>query len=219
MRVEDLDAVFFDFDGVILESVNVKTRAFRQIYEERAPEIADEVERFHLANGGMSRFDKFRHWEEELLGRPLSRADMDSLCDWFSALVFDGVCRSRYVKGAEQLIRRLSDRVPLHIVSATPHEEIGRIVDQIQLSARFRSVNGSPTPKVDWLRTLLDRGELEPASTLMIGDAVTDQEAATMAGVPFIGRCGELPGHPFDESKCLAIVGDLEELDALLSDA
>lgn len=218
MRVGDLDAVFFDFDGVILESVDVKTRAFRQIYEQRAPHIADEVERFHLENGGMSRFDKFRHWEEQLLARPLTAEGLEALCEQFSALVFEGVCSSPFVQGADGLLERLRGRVPLHVVSATPHDEIGRIVDQIGLSETFESVNGSPTTKTEWLRTLLERGALDPERTLMVGDASADHSAAVENDVPFVGRCHRGEPAPFSPDECVAVVDDLDTLSLLISD-
>ena len=55
-----INSIIFDFDGVILESVSVKTAAFRQLFS-FAPEHVDEIVQYHLDNGGMSRFDKFRY--------------------------------------------------------------------------------------------------------------------------------------------------------------
>ena len=43
-------AVFFDFDGVILDSVNVKTHAFSQMFRKYGPEIEESVVRYHLEN-------------------------------------------------------------------------------------------------------------------------------------------------------------------------
>ncbi len=212
MNATDLAAVFFDFDGVILESVDVKTRAFRQLYEQRAPHIADEVEAFHLANGGMSRFDKFRHWEEDLLGEPLTDAGMDRLCAQFSALVFDGVCASPFVDGARELLADLSTRIPLFIVSATPHDEIRRIVDVVGVAPFVRSSHGSPTTKSDWLARLLAEHRLDAASCLMVGDAHADQVAAAANDVPFVGRHRDGDDAAFDAHDCVDVVVDLVAL-------
>ena len=137
MRVGDLDAVFFDFDGVILESVDVKTRAFRQIYEQRAPHIADEVERFHLENGGMSRFDKFRHWEEQLLARPLTAEGLEALCEQFSALVFEGVCSSPFVQGADGLLGKPLVVRSIGLRNPAIRDRICRVLLQIIASAAW----------------------------------------------------------------------------------
>jgi beta-phosphoglucomutase-like phosphatase (HAD superfamily) len=55
-----IETIIFDFDGVILESVTVKTEAFRELFSSE-PDCPDEIVEFHKRNGGMSRYDKFRH--------------------------------------------------------------------------------------------------------------------------------------------------------------
>ena len=47
-----VQAVFFDFDGVLADSVEVKTRAFYRLYEGHGPEVAAQVAAHHRANGG-----------------------------------------------------------------------------------------------------------------------------------------------------------------------
>lgn len=77
-------AIVFDFDGVILESMDVKTRAFRDLFEDY-PEHNDEIVRFHLDNGGMSRFEKFRIIYRDILSLPLSESEFERLSTKFSA--------------------------------------------------------------------------------------------------------------------------------------
>ena len=56
MRGSDLDALIFDFDGVLADSVEVKTRAFAKLFQSYGPEIEDRVVKYHRNNGGMSRY-------------------------------------------------------------------------------------------------------------------------------------------------------------------
>ncbi|MEE9509964.1 MAG: HAD hydrolase-like protein [Candidatus Bathyarchaeia archaeon] len=51
-------AFFFDFDGVLADSVEVKTRAFAKLFESYGPEIQARVVEHHRKNGGMTRKDK-----------------------------------------------------------------------------------------------------------------------------------------------------------------
>ena len=67
-----LAAVVFDFDGVILESADVKTRAFVELYAAHGAEVVDRVREHHLANLGISRFKKFAWIAEHVLGLPRS---------------------------------------------------------------------------------------------------------------------------------------------------
>ncbi len=89
-------AFFFDFDGVITDSVEVKTRAFAQLFKAFGPEIQEKVVAHHRANGGMTRKDKFIHYHKEYLNEPLDTGGLDSLCRRFSFLVVDEVVASDY---------------------------------------------------------------------------------------------------------------------------
>ena len=49
----------FDFDGVLADSVDIKADAFAELYSPYGSEIVEQVVAHQLANGGMSRFEKF----------------------------------------------------------------------------------------------------------------------------------------------------------------
>ena len=57
--------MFFDFDGVVLESGNIKTDAFIELFAGLG--IDEEVKQHHLENQGVSRYEKFRWITENLL--------------------------------------------------------------------------------------------------------------------------------------------------------
>ena len=42
--------IFFDFDGVIAESVDIKTQAFHQMYKIYGEDIAQKVAHHHIQN-------------------------------------------------------------------------------------------------------------------------------------------------------------------------
>ena len=73
-------AIIFDFDGVILDSVDVKTRAFESIYLPYGQEIAAEVVAHHEAHGGVSRYQKFRLYHQKYLGLDINDEQLDDLC-------------------------------------------------------------------------------------------------------------------------------------------
>jgi beta-phosphoglucomutase-like phosphatase (HAD superfamily) len=52
--------LILDFDGVIVESIPLKTVAFQKIFSFAPPEHLDEIIAFHLENGGMSRYPIIR---------------------------------------------------------------------------------------------------------------------------------------------------------------
>lgn len=182
-----LSAIILDFDGVILESVAVKTEAFRKLFS-FDPNHVDEIVQFHIDNGGMSRFDKFRYIYEKILQEPLTQLKFDELSDRFALIVFEAVLITPFVPGAEEFLKKYHKKVPLYIVSATPENELNEIVKKRGLLPYFQNVFGAPRKKSDCIREILESTGASPASVLFIGDARNDLEAAKVSGVRFVGR-------------------------------
>jgi HAD superfamily hydrolase (TIGR01549 family) len=188
-----ISAIIFDFDGVLLESVDVKTEAFRQLFA-FSPDHVNEIIRFHLENGGMSRFDKFRHIYQNILHEPLSDEQFNILSHRFSLLVEQGIIDAPFVDGALELLQTISKKCPLFIVSATPQDELIRIVRARRIPGFFKGIFGSPLKKHDHILRIIQENKFDPARVVFVGDAVNDWEAATACGVKFIARVK--PGDP-----------------------
>ncbi len=187
LDIDNFQAFFFDFDGVLADSVEVKTRAFARLFESYGREIVDRVTRHHRQHGGMTRVDKFRHYYKEFLGRPLNDMELKRLCDAFSQFSVDEVIASEEVAGAENFLKKWSKMLPCFIVSATPDKEIRLIVEKRGLKEYFYEVLGSSKSKQDNIEYLLKKYALTPAKCIMFGDAESDFKAATACGVNFIG--------------------------------
>lgn len=199
-----IKVLILDFDGVVLESVEVKTEAFRQLFS--FSEHVDEIVSFHIRNGGISRFDKFRHIYANILKKPLSEDEFERLASDFSGLVKQGVIESRFVDGAGELLNAIHGRIPVYIVSATPEDEINDIVRTMGLGIYFKGVYGSPAKKTDLIRKVIKMEEAAPEEILFVGDAINDMNAAADAGVRFVGRRSESLPDPFSGSKGVDMV-------------
>lgn len=183
-----LQAVFWDFDGVILDSVHVKTKAFVRMFSKYGPKVEQAVLEYHLANGGISRFEKFRHYYNNLLNRPISDAELKLLGDEFSSLVMEEVLNAPFIPGVLTTLDDLWARgIPSFVVSGTPEEEVRHIVKERQLSRYFFEVCGSPRKKVEIITDILVRKGYDASKCVFLGDALTDYEAARESGVYFIG--------------------------------
>jgi len=183
-----LAAVVFDFDGVIVESADVKTDAFVELFSEHGPDVAAAVKAHHLANMGISRFVKFAWIYANLLKRPLSEADSAALGEKFSALALDKVLAAPFVPGAEAALAALAPRLPLFVASGTPQGELDMIVDRRGLRGAFREVHGTPREKPVILADVMARHGLDASQVLFVGDGLSDYKAATATGVEFLAR-------------------------------
>jgi len=189
-----LTTLILDFDGVIVESIPMKTAAFRKVFSFASPKQLDEIIAFHLDNGGMSRYDKFRYIYANILHEELTPEQEERLAAEYSGLTFDAMLTVPYVEGAEELLRVCSRRLPLYIVSATPEPEMQEIASRRGLTGHFRRIYGSPKTKAECIREILAETGASPGETLFVGDAPNDWEAACETGVRFVARIR--PGDP-----------------------
>ena len=60
-----IKAIIFDFDGVLVESAEIKTEAFRQLFSS-FPDKVHEIVEYHKRNMGISRYVKFRYFYENI---------------------------------------------------------------------------------------------------------------------------------------------------------
>jgi HAD superfamily hydrolase (TIGR01549 family) len=181
-------AVFFDFDGVILDSVGVKTDAFAAMFRSYGPEVEKAVVDYHLAHGGVSRFEKFKYYYKELLGRNIDEEELKRLGQQFNELVLEKVLASPFIPGALETLKELKEKgVPAFVVSGTPDDEIKLIVEKRGLEGYFIEVHGSPRTKSEIVADILQRHGYPAKTCLFIGDAMTDYEAAKETGVAFRG--------------------------------
>ena len=209
-------AIVLDFDNVILESVDEKTKAFAQLFD-GYPQHVEEIIRYHLNNKGVSRFDKFRYIYEHILKEPLTEERFQQLCDDFSRIVYDQVLKCPFVLGAKEFLKCHYLECNLYIVSATPQEEIQSIASALDIASYFKGVFGSPTKKGEHIRRIIAEHRYNPKNVLVIGDSNSDYEAARAANSDFIGRVPQGESNCFEGlSKVRAVVQDLTQVEEYL---
>lgn len=204
------NAIIFDFDGVLVESVDVKTQAFVALYAPYGELAVKKVIDHHLINGGVSRKEKFAYCHREFLGKSLTGAEVENLSERFSLLVEEAVVHAESVAGANAFLSKYATILPLFIASGTPEDELQRIVKKRKMSGYFQGVFGSPRKKGELLKFILRQFDFKPEKVLMIGDSITDYIGAVEAGVSFLGRSKNLP-HPFPAGT--RVIPDLSSLE------
>jgi phosphoglycolate phosphatase-like HAD superfamily hydrolase len=187
-----LRAIVFDFDGVIVESNDIKTAAFDAVFS-AYPEHHDAMMAFHRANVSLSRVIKFQHFVSAHLGRATDDPLVAELGERFSAEVRDRVTACPMVPGAQALLDRLRGRLPLFLASVTPEAELNGILERRGLRHYFQGVYGCPPwTKPDAIRDVLALvgGSMD---VVLIGDSAGDQRAAHETGIEFLARNSGLP--------------------------
>jgi len=215
--MKNYSAFIFDFDGVIKDSVKVKSEAFVQLYASEGKEFQRKVEEYHLANGGISRYVKFKVWNE-WLGRSTSEEAIAELAKNFAQLVIDNVVASPFVKGAIEAIESASENALCFIATGTPDDEINLILSQLELDGYFREVHGSSRKKSIIVKDIVARYHLTPSEVLFIGDAQTDYQAALENGLDFYLRKTDYNSDWFESKPGITYkANDLKDLNKIIT--
>jgi len=139
--------IIFDFDGVIAESIKLKSDAFGELYKAFGENIVRKVIEHHEANGGMPRFEKIKYYHKSFLKKNLSHKEIHQIANKFSDLVIDKIVASAYVPGVVDYIKKSKKKYKLFISTGTPTGEIKTILNGKKISHYFDEVFGSPEKK------------------------------------------------------------------------
>ena len=187
MILDKYNIIFWDFDGVIKDSIEVKTKAFYHLFIEFGDIIANKVKKHHLEHGGMSRFEKIPIYLE-WANQEISDKKINFFCERFSSMVCQEVINSPWVEGVEKVILNKPKRQKYILVSATPQKEIEIILQEIKIASFFDKVYGAPSSKKKVIEKELKRYNFPLSKFVMIGDAESDYEAAKYSNISFILR-------------------------------
>ena len=180
-------AIIFDLDGVIIESAEIKTKAFELLFADY-PDKLQAIIDYHKENAGISRYVKFRHFYEKILGQELSVEKEDELGYQFSQIVLEKVMKAPLVVGVEDFLENNHQHYLLFIASGTPEEELHYILRQRGLDTYFQGIYGTPRTKTGIIKQILTQYQLSNREVSFIGDAESDRIATTETNIFFIAR-------------------------------
>ena len=202
-----IELLILDFDGVVIESNDIKTQAFEKVFSQ-FPQYKDAMMQFHYGNVSVSRVEKFNYLAA-LMGRVADKKLKAEMADNFSQYILEGILTVPLVKGADRFLKMVKGHLPLYLASVTPANELNHILEKRGLLHWFDGVYGCPPwTKANAIRDIISRNSILPKNSLLIGDSAGDQRAALETGVQFIARNS---GLKFDEIPPL-LFSDLNEI-------
>lgn len=188
IRATELEAIFWDFDGVILNSNSVRDRGFEEVLTEYPPQEVAALMDFHQANGGLSRYVKFRYFFENIRGEAITADEVKIWAERFSLIMKKLLPDpSLLIQETVSYIKSIHGKVPQYIVSGSDQEELRYLCAQLGIATYFERIHGSPTPKTNWVKTILKEEQHQPASCILVGDSINDREAAFDNQIHFMG--------------------------------
>ena len=208
--------LFLDFDGVIKDSVDLKGVAFEQLFLAQGKKVCERIRAHHESNGGMSRNEKlpiYLDWA----GLTTQHNTLEEYSSKFSKLVKQKVIDCEWVSGIETFLHTNPFSQNFFIITATPQSEIDQIVDALGLRSCFTEVIGAPINKKDAIYKLIERYDIDKKLSVMIGDSISDYEAAIENRIDFILRKTKFNQSLQNRLKC-PMIKDFLYLNKELSD-
>ena len=145
----DYDYVVFDCDGVILDSNWLKTDAFITTLEDEPEECIDKMIAYHKANGGISRYKKFRHYFEEINPHEDFEKNTKVAISRFAEIVQKELIECNLIPGVLDFINDVNKKgLPLFVVSGSDGEELRKVFNKRKIDSLFSAIYGSPSTKI-----------------------------------------------------------------------
>ena len=162
-----------------MQSAAAKRQAFFEIFP---PASAPAVESVLNRNPDGSRHDVIPAMIEE---SRLAKFDAASLIGDYGRHASAAVEVAPEMPGATELLRRLSTQATIYVASATPHDELLAQLTKRGWLSLLAGAYGYPHRKHNVVAALLERHAIEPFRLLVVGDGISDREAAERNGCPF----------------------------------
>ena len=182
-----IESILWDFDGVILDSMPIRDQGFIEVLKEFPEKHVNELLAYHRRNGGLSRYVKFRYFFEGILGEEVTEKEVLKMASDFSLIMQELLIDDNLlIEDSLKFIMRFFDQVPMHIVSGSDGQELNFLCQKLDITKYFKTINGSPTPKVTLVDQLLSENTYRSEKVFLIGDSQNDFEAAKKNNIHFL---------------------------------
>ena len=178
------NCVFWDFDGVIKDSLKVKTQSFIEIFSQFDEGLQKKIKEHHLNNAGISRFIKiplYLEWANQL-----NDENEKKYLEEFKKITVQKVIDSPWTEGVIKILKGKRNYQKFYIVTGTPQEEIEYILSKLNIKEIFDEIFGSPSNKTTVVERIIKKTGLSNEEYLMIGDGITDYEASRNNEIDFL---------------------------------
>ena len=113
---------------------------------------------------------------------------------------------SNWVPGVLNYLKENHNRQSFFIITATPQKEIDYIIKKLNIRSYFNDMIGSPKTKKDAINFLLNVHSISNKNAIMIGDSMSDYNAANANQLQFVLRRTNLNKLLQESLRCKMIV-------------
>ncbi|UJP64469.1 HAD family hydrolase [Mongoliitalea daihaiensis] len=182
-----IKVIFWDFDGVLMDSNSIRDLGFEHVLAEFPKEEVDQLLAFHQANGGLSRYVKFRYFFEEIRKKSISDSDILIWAERFSLIMKELLVNPELLmEETLNFVKENQGEYIMHITSGSDQNELRFLCESMGIDNLFTSIHGSPKPKKEWVKELIEMHGYKKEECVLIGDSYNDYEAANSSNIHFM---------------------------------
>tara|TARA_B100001059_G_scaffold236519_1_gene287479 strand:- start:741 stop:1358 length:618 start_codon:yes stop_codon:yes gene_type:complete len=183
-----MENILFDFDGVIINSVNVRTEGLKQTFQNYSKEKIEKLEIFHLQNRGLTKREKIKFFYNSILNKKITSKKIDYYSNEITKNIGNKLENKKLlINDTFKYINKNYKKINMHIVSACEHKELINLTRKLNIEKYFCSINGSPQKKNLLIKEVLITHKYKNKNTIYIGDAINDYFAAKKNNIEFYG--------------------------------
>ena len=182
--VSKFQYLFWDFDGVIKDTIRVKGEAFKDLFFEESESFKTKILNYHLENQGISRHEKIK--EYLIWKKNYNQKNLKHYLDQFSSIVVDKVLQSNWYEDVKDYILINNYNQNHFLLTQTPQEEIESILNQSNFIKNFNKIYGWPNKKSEVIKKIIKDFSFKKKKCIMIGDSKTDLNASRDNKITFL---------------------------------
>ncbi len=180
--------IIFDFDGVFVQSNQIKTLAFIKVYKKLGlnNDQLKYIENFHKKNLGMSRFEKFKILHKFFFDINLNKNKLKKLSETFGEIVLNKIVSMPLSRCLKNFLKRNHKKYYFYISTGTPTKEIKKIIKIFCLEKYFIKIYGSPLNKNNHIKKIIKNKNFNKKNIFFIGDSEIDYKTSNNNNIKFI---------------------------------
>lgn len=208
------EAIIFDVDGTLIDSVDLHARAWVDAFHDYGHEVSFDAVRKQIGKGGDQLMPVFLSQEElDAKGKELEEHRGQVLKDRYLPQV------TAFPDVRALFERLLADGKQIALASSAKedelktYEEVAEITGLVQVETSSDDAENSK-PNPDIFEAAMERlGDVRPEDVVVVGDTPYDAEAAGKAELRTVGLlCGGWSEEDLRRAGCIAIYKDPADL-------
>lgn len=184
MNILRYDLYFFDCDGVILDSNNIKTNAFHETLKNLNSDKIDKFIEFHLKNNGISRREKFKYYLNNI-SKLYSASSLNLFLDEFHKIVLRDLYSCSFINGFLEFISYLhKNKKKCFVISAGLDRELKLVFNEKDIFKYFDGIYGSSFSKQEHIGKIFNLHKSQ--NGVFFGDSKSDYIVSKDMSLDFV---------------------------------